>query len=180
VESKQIIRPARTKGLPMLRSVRSVALASALFCTASLALGGCGSATSPEPVASATSASAGFTGYHWLVVAIGHEGKVTSIPAHFKVDLRFSQNGRFLADDPVNSHSGTFRMTNGGFTTSALASTAAGYIGHDPVILLSQSAMMAFDNGNHASAQVAGNRLVVTVGSYTLTCVRHGPAGNNL
>lgn len=159
-----------------MRRVRSVALASALFCTASLALGGCGSATSPGPVTSASSVSAGFTGYHWLVVAIGHDGRVTSIPARLKVDLQFSPNGRFLADDPVNSYGGTFRMTDGGFTTSALASTAVGYVGHDPAILLSQGAMMAFGNGTHATARVTGNQLVVSVGAYTLTCVRHGPA----
>ena len=159
-----------------MRSVRCVALASAFFCAASLALGACGSATSPGPVASASSASAGFAGYHWLVVAIGHQGKVTSIPARFHVDLRFSPNGRFLANDPVNSHSGTFRVTDGGFTTSALASTAVGYAGHDPVILLSQNAMMAFGNGTHVTAQVTGNRLVVSVGSYTLRCLRQPPA----
>jgi hypothetical protein len=124
--------------------------------------------------------AAGFTGYRWRVVAISHQGKITSIPARLNVDLRFSQDGRFLADDSVNSHSGTFRMTDGGFTTSELASSLVGYVGHDPVILLSQSAMSAFDNGTHATAQVTGNRLVVNVGSYTLTCVRRGPAGSSL
>jgi heat shock protein HslJ len=153
---------------------RSVALASALFCMASMGLGGCGSSTPPKPTASASSVSAGFAG-HWTVVAIGHAGKVTTIPARFNVDLRFSPDGRFTADDPVNSHSGTFRLTDGGFTTSTLASTAVGYVGHDPVILLSQSAMMAFGNGDRATAQVTGNRLVVSVGSYTLTCLRPRP-----
>ena len=121
-----------------------------------------------------------FTGYDWLVVAIRHEGKVTSIPARFNVDLRFSRNGRFLADDPINSHSGTFRMTPGGFTTSVLGVTLVGYPGHDPVILLSQRAIRAFDNSAHAAARVTGNLFVVSVASYTLTCQRHGPAGNNL
>jgi hypothetical protein len=163
-----------------MRRVRSAALAGALFCTASLGLDGCGSATSPKPTPPASQVSAGFAGYRWLVVAIGHEGTVTSIPARLSVDLRFSPNGRFLADDSVNSHSGTFRMTHGGFTTSTLASSLVGYVGHNPAILLSQNAMTAFDNGAHATAQVTGDRLVVSVGSYTLTCVRHGPAGNNL
>jgi heat shock protein HslJ len=149
------------------------------LCLASLALAACGSATSPRPETSASPASAGFTGYHWLVVAIRHEGKVTSIPARFNVDLRFSPNGRFLGNDPINSHSGSFRMTPGGFTTSAVASTAVGYAGHNPVILLSQRAMMAFHNGAHATVKVTGTRLVVSVASYTLTCQRHGSAGNN-
>jgi len=168
------------KAVPMLRTVRFLALASACFCMASLALAACSSATSRKPTTSASSASAGFTGYDWLVVAIRHEGKVTSIPARFDVDLRFSRNGRFLADDPINSHSGTFRMTPGGFTTSVLGVTLVGYLGHDPVILLSQSAISAFDNGAHATVTVTGNRLVVSVASYTLTCQRHGPAGKNL
>lgn len=164
----------------MPRSARFFALLSACLCLASLALAACGSATSPRPETSASSAWAGFAGYQWLVVAIRHEGKVTSIPARFNVDLRFSPNGRFLANDPVNSHSGSFRMTPGGFTTSAVATTAVGYAGHDPVILLSQRAMTALDNGAHATVKVTGNRLVVRVASYTLTCRRDGPAGNNL
>jgi len=166
--------------MAMQRSVRFFALASACFFLASPALAACDSATSPRPTTSASSASAGFTGYHWLVVAIRHEGKVTSIPSRFNVDLRFSRNGRFLANDPINSHSGSFRMTPGGFTTSAVGTTAVGYAGHDPVILLSQRAMMAFNNSAHATVKVTGNRLVVSVASYTLTCQRHGPAGNDL
>lgn len=168
------------KAIPRLRTAGLLALASACFCMASLALAACGSATSPKPTTSGSSASAGFTGYDWLVVAIRHEGKVTSIPARFHVDLRFSRNGRFLADDPVNSHSGTFRMTPGGFAASILGVTLAGYAGHDSGILLSQGAISAFDNGAHATVTVTGNQLVVSVASYTLTCQRHGPAGNNL
>jgi heat shock protein HslJ len=168
------------KAVPMLRTVRFLALASACFCMASLTLAACGSATSPKPTTSASSASGGFTGYNWLVVAIRHEGKATSIRARVGVDLRFSRNGRFLANDPINSHSGTFRVTPGGFTTSALGVTAVGYAGHDPVILLTQSAISAFDNGAHAAVRVTGKRLVISVASYTLTCQRHGPAGDNL
>jgi len=164
----------------MLRSVRLFALLSACLCLPSVALAACGSATSPRPMTSASSGSARFTGYHWRVVAIRHEGKVTSIPARFNVDLRFSRNGRFLANDPINSRSGSFRMVPGGFTTSAVGTTAVGYAGHDPVILLSQRAMMAFDNGARATVKVTGNRLEVSVASYTLTCQRDGPAGNNL
>jgi hypothetical protein len=145
-----------------------------------LALAACGSARSPEPTTSGTSALARFAGYDWSVVAIRHEGQVTSIPARFDVDLRFSRSGRFLANDPVNSHSGTFRITPGGFTTSVLGVTLVGYAGHDPVILVSQNAISAFDNGARAVVRVTGNRLVVSVASYTLRCQRHGPAGSNL
>ncbi|HSR85847.1 MAG TPA: hypothetical protein VLM11_16860 [Streptosporangiaceae bacterium] len=164
----------------MLRSVRYFALAGACFSLASLAMAACGPATPPRSATSASAAPAGFAGYRWLVVSITHGGKVTSIPARFNVDLRFSPNGRFLADDPINSHSGTFRVTPSGFTTSDVGSTAVGYAGHDPVILLSQRAMTAFGSGVHSTVNVTGKRLVVSVGAYTLTCQRHGPAGNNL
>ena len=150
------------------------------FCLVVPGLAACGAATTPSSATPASPASAGFTGYHWLVVAIAQDGKVTSIPGRFNVNLQFSRAGRFLADDPVNSHSGRFRLTPGGFTTSAVVSTAVGYAGHDPVILLSQRAMMTLANGAHAAARVTGNRLVVSVGSYTLTCQRHGPAGTDL
>jgi hypothetical protein len=158
------------------RTVRFLALVGACFCMAPLALAACSSAKSPKPAASASSA-AGFTGYDWLVVAIRHEGKVTSIPARLEVDLQFSRDGRFLADDSVNSHAGTFRITPRGFATSVLNVTLVGYAGQDPVILLSQDAISAFDNGAQAAVRVTGNRLVVSVASYTLTCLRHGAAG---
>jgi hypothetical protein len=166
------------RAAPMPRPARMRALASACVCIASLALGACGSATSPQPTASASSSSAGFAGYDWLVLSIRHEGRVTSIPARLDVDLQFSRSGRFLADDPVNSHSGTFHVTPGGFATSAMAVTLVGYAGRDPVILLSQGAISAFDSGAQAAAPMTGNQLVVSVGSYTLTCQRHGPAGS--
>src|SRR5215472_5584775 len=147
------------KALLMLRSVRSVVLASACFCLASLGLGACGSAASPMSAGAASSApggsaapspalaspgsansgpansgparsasvnpaSQGFVGYDWLVVAISHDGKTTSIPAQ-----------------------------------------------------LSQSMMIAF-NSAPAAARVTGNQLVIRVASFTLTCQRHGPAGS--
>jgi hypothetical protein len=168
------------KAVPILHTARFLAFVSACSCTALLALAACGSARSPGPTTSASSARAGFTGYDWRVVAIRHEGQVTTIPARFNVDLRFSRSGRFLADDPVNSHGGTFHITPGGFATSVLGVTLVGYAGHDPVILLSQNAISAFDNGAQAAVRVTRNRLVVSVASYTLTCQRHRPARNNL
>jgi hypothetical protein len=168
------------RAVPSLHTALFLAFFSACSCMALLTVAACGSARSPEPTTSASSAPAGFTGYDWRVVAIRHEGQVTSISSRFGVDLRFARSGRFLADDPVNSHSGTFRITPGGFATSALGVTLVGYAGHDPVILLSQNAISAFDNGAQAAVRVTGNRLVVSVESYTLTCQRHGPAGSNL
>jgi hypothetical protein len=132
-------------------------------------LAGCGSATS------AGSASPGFTGYDWRVVAISHGGRVTSIPARLQVALRFSPGGQFGASDGVNFHGGTYRTTGDGFTTSALVGTLVGYAGHDPAVLLAISAIGSFGDGAHATAGLTGDRLVVGVGSYTLTCQRRGP-----
>src|SRR5229473_666951 len=72
------------------------------------------------------------------------------------------------------SHSGTYRTTSDGFTTSALASTLVGYAGHDPAVLLAIGAIGSFGNGVHATVKLTGDRLVVGVDSYTLTCQRRG------
>jgi hypothetical protein len=145
------------------------ALASAWIFLATLALAACGS------VAPASSASPGFTGYDWRVVAIGHGGKVTPIPARLGVALQFSPGGQFVAFDSVSGHSGTYRATGDGFTTGVLAVTANGYAGHDLAILLARPAIDSFDGGVRATVRLTGDRLVVDVGSYTLTCHRVGP-----
>ena len=66
-------------------------------------------------------------------------------------------------------------MTSDGFTTSGLMTSSVGYAGHDPVVLLSISAIGSFDNGAHATVKLTGDRLMVGVDSYTLTCQRRGP-----
>lgn len=144
------------------------ALAAAWILLISLVSVACGSATS------ATSASPGFAGYDWQVVAISHNGIDTSIPARLQVALQFSRGGQFGADDGVNTSGGTYRATGDGFTTSALSTTLIGYAGHDPAVLLAMKAIASFGNGGHATVRLTGDRLVVGIGSYTLTCQRHG------
>jgi hypothetical protein len=156
----------------MRHRARFHALVGASILIVSLASAACGSATS------ATSVSPGFSGYAWQVVAISHGGKVTNIPARLQVTLEFSPGGQFGANDSINFHSGTFRVADDGFTTSALASTLVGYAGHDPVVLLAISAIGSFGEGVHATANLTADRLVVGVGSYTLTCQRRGPQAN--
>ena len=153
---------------PMHRA-RCLALAGACIVLMSLAVAACGSATSTR------SASPGFTGHAWQVVAISHGGKVTSIPARLQVALRFSPGGQFGASDSVNFHGGIYHTTGDGFTTSALAGTLAGYAGHDPAVLLAISAIGSFGDGVHATAKLTPDRLAIGVGSYTLTCQRRGP-----
>jgi hypothetical protein len=138
-----------------------------------LAAAACGS------TAGGSSMLAGFAGYKWSVVAIGHDGKETSIPARFHVNLEFSPNGQFGATDPVNGHGGTYRVTGAGFTTSNVASTLVGYIGKDPVALLAIDAISSF--GNDASATVrdlSRDMIAIAVNGYTLTCQRAGVQAN--
>jgi hypothetical protein len=159
---------------PMRHRAWFLALTGACILLMSPALAACGSATS------ARSVSPGFTGYVWQVVAISHDGKVTSIPARLHVALRFSPGGQFGANDSINFHSGTYRTTGDGFTTSALSSTLAGYAGHDPAVLLAIGAIGSFGDGVHATVKLTADRLVVGAGSYTLTCQRRGPQANVL
>lgn len=159
----------RSQTMPMGHRARFRALVGVCIFLTSLALAACGSATP------ARSASPGFAGYDWQVVAISHSGKVTTIPARMQVALQFSPGGQFGASDSVNFHSGTYRMTSDGFTTSVLAVTLVGYAGHDPTVSLAGAAISSFDTGTRATVKFAGDRLVVSVGSYTLICQRSGP-----
>ena len=154
--------------MPMGHRARFLALAAAGISLASVALAACGSAPSARP------GSPRFTGYDWQVAAISHNGDVTSIPARMRVALQFSPGGQFGANDSVNFHSGTYRTTSDGFTTSGLASTAVGYAGRDPAVLLAMGAISSFGNGVHATVKLTGDQLVVGVASYTLTCRRSG------
>ncbi len=133
-----------------------------------LAVAACGS------TAGGSSMLAGFAGYKWSVVAIGHDGKQTSIPAHYDVYLQFAPNGQYGANDPVNYHFGTYRQTGDGFTTSQVAVSAVGYAGNDPVITLAINAISRLDNLADVPATVTGNQLDIVVGGYTLTCQRAG------
>jgi heat shock protein HslJ len=158
--------------MPMGDRARFLPLARVCLVLTSLALAACGPATSARPVPPR------FTGYDWQVFAISHGGKVTSIPPRLGVDLRFAPNGEFVANDGVNTHSGRYRTTSGGFTTSGMASTMVYYGGPDPAILVAEDAIWSFGNGAHATVKLTGDRLVVGVGSYTLTCRRFGPQAN--
>jgi META domain len=117
----------------------------------------------------------GFAGYTWLVVTITRDSQETPIPARYDVYLKFTRSGEFSAKDPINIHSGTYRTTSDGFTTSHLMSTLMGYVGEVPDIVLAMDAISAF-NGVGAAATVTGDRLEVTVGEYQLGCQRDGAA----
>jgi heat shock protein HslJ len=155
----------------MKRLSASLLMVIATAALGSLAIAGCGTATA------GTASQSGFVGYKWQVVTITHDGKQTPIPAHYDVYLKFVRDGQFGANEPVNYHSGTYRTTGHGFTTGRqIAMTAAGYVGHDPDILLSEAAIDAINSDTNAAATVSGDRLAVTVGGYRLGCRRDGTA----
>jgi META domain len=158
---------------PIVRSM-SVAVAA----LASLAAAGCGTVTGGTPTNPASAAQAGFAAYKWAVTAIDQAGKETTVPARYGVGLMFTPNGQFGASDSVNYHSGTYHQAGDGFTTSSLYTTAMGYVGKDPVVLLAVSAISAFDNGGRATAALSGDQLTVTVGGYTLIARRDGKQAN--
>jgi len=118
--------------------------------------------------------SPGYTGYDWQVVTISHDGTARSIPARLQVVLQFSTDGHFGANDSVNFRSGTYRATAAGFTVDGMGTTLAGYAGHDPTVLLAIKAIGSFNDGVHATANQTGDRLVVGIASYTLSCQRRG------
>jgi heat shock protein HslJ len=174
----------------MKRVVKSLSVSIAAAALVSLAAAGCGTASTTStsvgggplksaPAAmSSPTAQAGFAGYKWSVVAIGHDGKQTPIPARYSVYLQFTPNGQFGANEPINYHFGTYRQVGDGFTTSNPGSTLAGYAGGDPVSLLAINAISSFDRPIRATAIVTGDRLAVTVNGYTLTCQRDGAQAN--
>ena len=133
-----------------------------------LAAAACGS------TAGGSSMLAGFAGYKWSVVAIGHDSKETPVPARYNVYLQFAPDGQYGANDPVNYHFGTYRQTGDGFATSLVAVSAVGYAGDDPVITLAMGAIGRLDDVADASVTVTGNRLDVVAGGYTFTCQRAG------
>ncbi len=166
----------RSQTVPAGHRARLAALVGVSVFLMSIAVAACGSATSARTV------SSGFTGHDWQVVAISHNGNVTRTPARMQVALHFSPGGQFGANDGINFHSGTYRTTSDGFTTSALSSPAVGYAGHNPAVLVAIDAISSFDNGVHATVKLTADRLVVGVDAYTLTCQRGGtkadaPAG---
>ena len=164
---------------PALRHLAFAASAAALLA----AVTACGSPAAHLPPAAPASAgrpatTAGFAGYKWTVVTIGHDGRTTSLPAKYRVYLQFTPNGQFGANEPVNFHSGRYTVTPGGFTTSELASTLAGWSGSDPVVPLAVNAISAFDNRAHALTLVRGSTLTITVNGYTLIAQRDGVQAN--
>ena len=152
------------------------AAASAWILLVSPVLAACGSVVAASyAVAPASSAPPGFTGYDWPVAAIGRSGRVTPIPRRLGVTLQFSPRGEFGAFDGISFHSGTYQATPDSFTISGMATTLNGYAGDDQDIVLARLAMGSLGDPATHPVRLTGDRLVVDLGSYTLTCYRAGP-----
>jgi hypothetical protein len=173
---------SRLNGMRLNHVPRRTALAGAAGVLLTAALAACSAPAGQSPAAqspiSPPTTNAGFTGYKWAVESISHDGKTTPVTGKYSVYLQFTPDGHFGAKEPVNYHSGSYRVTPSGFTTSGLGQTTAGYIGHDPVVLLSVSAISAFGDQVHALVDVSGSTMTVTVGGYTLIAQRDGRQAN--
>jgi hypothetical protein len=142
-----------------------------LAVTAAALLGACAAPSGEAATA------AGFAGYQWSVTSISHDGKTVPVSQKYAVSLLFAPDGHFGANDSVNFSTSTYRVTPDGFTTSGAISTAAGYVGRDPVVLLAISAISAVSSEATASADVSGGALTVVAGGYTLVAEKTGPQG---
>jgi hypothetical protein len=157
------------------RHAFAVAAAVVLACV----LAACGSVSGQHPSQAGNQSDAGFAGYKWTVVAITHQGKTTVVPAgddaRTGTYLLFTPDGHFGANEPVNYHGGTYTVTPGGFTTHGIYQTLVGFAGPPSVEI---AAISAFDDGTHASAEVSGNTLMVSINGYTMTARRAGRQAN--
>jgi heat shock protein HslJ len=134
---------------------------------------------SAEPAPPAPSAvHTGFVGYRWTVTAISDGGPYVPVPARYAVYLAFYRDGMFVGNEPVNTHSGPYRVTLDGFTVGDVATSLVCCGGGDQASVLAIRAMQAFSGapGTHAVVDVTGDRMTVSVKGFTLRCTRAAKA----
>ena len=132
----------------------------------------------PGPVASTS--HAGFVGWRWTVTAIANGGAAVPVPAKDGVYLEFDNSGMFVANEPVNTHSGPYQVTSDGFTTGQIATTLVLGGAQDKGGQLAIKAINMFSEhpGTRATVNVTGTRMTVTENGYTFTCTRSSPSAN--
>jgi heat shock protein HslJ len=170
----------------MARTATAVASGAAAALLTAVTLPACAPAAPSAPRKPAPSASgpiastshAGFVGWRWTVTAIANGGAAVAVPAKDGVYLQFDKNGMFVANEPVNTHSGPYQVTSDGFTTGQIATTLelGGVLDKG-----GQLAIQAIDSfserpGTQATVDVTGTRMTVTENGYTFTCTRATPA----
>ncbi len=123
-------------------------------------------------------------GYRWRVTEVAKSGAPTPVPPAWDVYLDLSKNGQFVANDGVNTISGTYRARSTSITIGQAASTLIGIgPGADPTRVLVAAAVDAFLDGpvggaNRVVLTNAGLTMTVTASGYTLTYSRTGSATN--
>lgn len=144
-----------------------------------------GASAAPVPAAASTEPApkpavhTGFVGYRWTVISVSYRGQEVAVPAGFAEYLMFFADGQFVGNEPINTHSGPYRVTDDGFTTGQIASTLAAGGGDDLTFQLSIGAIQAFSvyPGTRAAVDVTGTRMIVRENGFTLVCVRAAKAG---
>ncbi|GAB1689764.1 hypothetical protein [Krasilnikovia sp. M28-CT-15] len=119
-------------------------------------------------------AGPGYVDTHWRLTAVTDGRGTTKIPASVDAWLELTVDGEFHAADSVNAISGKFGTTSVGFDVTDTVSSAAGYIGNDPVQLAAIAGVGALDHVTVVSAD--REHLTVQAGGARLTFVRDGPA----
>jgi hypothetical protein len=127
--------------------------------------------------------SAAFVGYRWNVVAVDSDSGSThvTVPPTWNAYIAFGRHGDVMANDALNTLSGTYRVTADGYTVRDMVSTAIGYDGRDPArvaVIFAVDAVLG-GSGPHpapVTAQVRGTRLTLTVPGQTVVLIRAGAA----
>lgn len=118
----------------------------------------------------------GFTGAlsnsMWSLVKVTHGGKVTTIPDRIGARLTFAPHGRIVAYDGVNTASASCAVrADGTLVFGPAATTAIGYVGHDPAVLTAVDSIGALLQGGGTGAverEHGLDRLTVRTAGYTL------------
>ena len=173
VPREDALRPRRSGGrhLPLLAAAAIVLLA------VTVALVVARRDTHPAPAGG----SAAFVGYRWDVVAVDSGSTHAGVPPGWNAYIAFGRHGDVMANDALNTLSGTYRVTADGYTVRDMVSTAIGYDGRDPArvaVIFAVDAVLG-GSGPHpapVSAQVHGTRLTLTVPGQTVFLTRAGAA----
>jgi hypothetical protein len=133
----------------------------------------------PKPTAARTGGMhSGFVGYRWTVTAISKGGPDVAVPARYAVFLSFYRDGMFVGNEPVNTHPGSYRVTDDGFITGDVGTSDVLGGAKDAASELAIEAMLAFTMhpGTHAVVEVSGQRMTVRENGFTLRCVQAAKA----
>jgi hypothetical protein len=117
-------------------------------------------------------AAASFVGFRWRAIDVAHGSKHTRIPQRLAAIFGFSSDGTYTAN---YGYGGRYRVTTNGFRTYhvSVPFNLRGSI--NPTVAVLLAAAQAVSLASHGvTAQVHGQQLTLSVGTYRITCVRIG------